>query len=86
MSDDRYIQQCRSVIVTHPLEWIQHYHHLMVSDEKSPLQNVVEVKRPLEEHLPGVMKKLLDPANAEWVERITDMLSTRMLHSRLSSR
>jgi len=71
-ADRRYLQQCRSVIVTHPLEWIQHYHHLMISDENDPLQNIVEVKRPLEKHLPGVMEKLLDPANAEWVERIAD--------------
>lgn len=44
----------------------------MISDPNDPLQNVVEVKRPLEEHLPGMMDKLLDPANAEWVERIAD--------------
>ena len=69
---NRYLQQCRSVIVTHPLEWIQHYHHLMITDDNDPLQNVVEVKRPLEEHLPAVMEKLLDPAYAEWVERIAE--------------
>lgn len=56
----------------HPLEWIQHYHHLMISDENDPNQNIVEVKRPLEEHLPVMMDRLLDPANADWVERIAD--------------
>jgi hypothetical protein len=44
----------------------------MISDENSPDQNVVEVKRPLEEHLPAMMERLMDPANAEWVQRIAD--------------
>jgi hypothetical protein len=52
----------------------------MISDENDPLQNVVEVKRPLEEHLPKVMEKLLDPANAEWVEGISVLLPSESPH------
>ena len=68
----RYLQQCRSVIVTHPLRYIQHYHHLLNPDPSSPNQNIVEVPLPLEEHLPGVMDGLLDPSNGEKVERIAE--------------
>jgi len=68
----RYLQQCRSVIVTHPLRYIQHYHHLLNPDPNSSHQNVVEVPFPLEEHLPGVMEELLDEANADRVERIAE--------------
>ena len=56
----------------HPLEWIQHYHHLFNSKHNDPDQNVVEVPLPLEKHLPGVMETLLDPRNQEMVERIAD--------------
>nr|XP_031863812.1 uncharacterized protein CI109_000454 [Kwoniella shandongensis]KAA5530884.1 hypothetical protein CI109_000454 [Kwoniella shandongensis] len=68
----KYLQQCRSVIVAHPLKYIQHYHHLLNSNENDPNQNIVEVPLPLEENLPGVMEKLLDPMNREKVERIAD--------------
>lgn len=55
----RFIQMCRSVIITHPLQYIQHYHHLFNTDPLSPLQNMIEVPTPLEENLPGVMEELL---------------------------
>jgi hypothetical protein len=35
------LQNCESVIVAHKLKWIQHHHHLMVSE--GPEQNFVEV-------------------------------------------
>ncbi len=61
----RYLQNCRSVIVTHPLEWIQHYHHLFDASSSSS-QNIVVVPTPLTEHLPRVMEHLLaDPERAE---------------------
>ena len=68
----RYLQQCRSVIVTHPLEYIQHYHHLLNTNPHDSLQNMVEVPLPLEENLSSVMADLLDPINAEWVEGIAE--------------
>lgn len=39
----KYLQNCRSVVVAHKLEWVQHHHHLMVSS--GPEQNFVEVDR-----------------------------------------
>ncbi|WRT68767.1 uncharacterized protein IL334_005747 [Kwoniella shivajii] len=68
----KYLQQCRSVIVTHEMEYIQHYHHLFVAQDGDDNQNMVEVQRPLEEHLPSVMEELLDPKNEEKVRRIAD--------------
>jgi hypothetical protein len=35
------LQNCKSVVVAHKLKWIQHHHHLMVSE--GPEQNFVEV-------------------------------------------
>jgi hypothetical protein len=35
------LQNCQSVVVTHKLKWIQHHHHLMISE--GPEQNFVEV-------------------------------------------
>ncbi|CAG7926424.1 unnamed protein product [Penicillium olsonii] len=39
----KYLQSCRSVIVSHKLDWIQHHYHLMKSS--GPEQNFVEVRR-----------------------------------------
>ncbi|KAF3924090.1 hypothetical protein ABW20_dc0108612 [Dactylellina cionopaga] len=39
----KYLQQCRSVVIAHELEWIQHYHPLLVSS--GPNQNYVACKR-----------------------------------------
>jgi len=68
----RYLQQCRSVIVTHPLEYIQHYHHLLNGVDDDPNQNVVMVPLPLEDHLPGVMNNLLLESSLPKVKRILD--------------
>lgn len=39
----RYLQNCRSVIVTHEPRWIQHWTHLYNPDPDSPDQNIVFV-------------------------------------------
>lgn len=39
----KYLQSCRSVVVSHELDWIQHHYHLMQSS--GPEQNFVEVRR-----------------------------------------
>ncbi|KAJ5384299.1 CAZyme family GT90 [Penicillium concentricum] len=39
----KYLQSCRSVVVSHELEWVQHYYHLMKSS--GPEQNFVQVRR-----------------------------------------
>lgn len=43
----KYLQNCNSVIVSHPLDWIEHHHHLMRADGAE--QNYVEVKRSFED-------------------------------------
>nr|XP_018999118.1 uncharacterized protein I203_08319 [Kwoniella mangroviensis CBS 8507]OCF62579.1 hypothetical protein I203_08319 [Kwoniella mangroviensis CBS 8507] len=68
----KYLQQCRSVIVAHPLRYIQHYHHLFNVRDDDPDQNMVEVPLPLEENLAEVMEGLIDPRNVEKVRRIAD--------------
>ncbi len=39
----RYLQNCRSVIITHEPRWIQHWTHLYNSDPTSADQNIVFV-------------------------------------------
>jgi Glycosyl transferase family 90 len=39
----KYRQLCRSVIVIHKLQWIQHYHYLLIANGTE--QNYVEVNR-----------------------------------------
>ena len=56
----KYLQMCRSVIVSHPLRYIQHFHHLFNTDDRSPHQNMVEVAMPLEDHLPQAMQALIE--------------------------
>ncbi|KAJ9106362.1 hypothetical protein QFC21_001508 [Naganishia friedmannii] len=55
----KYLQQCKSVVIAHPMEHIQHYHHLFDTNPSSPSQNMIEVARPLEEHLPALMEHLI---------------------------
>lgn len=43
----KYLQNCQSVVVSHPLDWIEHHHHLMRSD--GPEQNYVQVQRSFED-------------------------------------
>ncbi|KAF3103230.1 hypothetical protein TWF225_002866 [Orbilia oligospora] len=51
----KYLQQCRSVVVAHKLDWIQHYHSLLIPD--GPNQNYVECKRDFS-NLEAVMEEL----------------------------
>lgn len=60
------------MIVTHPLDYIQHYHHLLNPDPSSSHQNIVEVPLPLVDNLPGAMEELVDPKNRRKVERIAE--------------
>ena len=63
----KYRQACHSVIVAHKLQYIQHYHYLLVSS--GPQQNYVEVERDFSD-LPGQMQHLLQDPQA--AERIAD--------------
>lgn len=72
----KYLQNCRSVVVAHKLEWIQHHHHLLVAS--GPHQNFVEVERDWSD-LEAAMRHLLrDDAEAR---RIADN-SVRMFRER----
>ena len=63
----KYRQACRSVIVAHELQYIQHHHYLLVSS--GPQQNYVQVQRDFAD-LPTKMDALLaDPTEAQ---RIAD--------------
>ncbi|KDN52678.1 hypothetical protein K437DRAFT_220061 [Tilletiaria anomala UBC 951] len=41
----RYLQNCKTVIITHPPRWIQHWTHLYNADWNSPDQNIVYVPK-----------------------------------------
>jgi len=43
----KYLQSCKSVVVAHKMDWIQHHHPLMKSS--GPQQNFVEVRRDYED-------------------------------------
>ncbi|KAE8377189.1 glycosyl transferase family 90-domain-containing protein [Aspergillus bertholletiae] len=63
----KYRQACRSVIVAHKLQHIQHHHYLLVSS--GPEQNYVEVERDFSD-LPKRMDELLK--NPDKAERIAN--------------
>lgn len=63
----KYRQACRSVIVAHKLQYIQHHHFLLSSHGET--QNYVEVERDFSD-LPNKMAHLL--ANPAEAERIAD--------------
>ncbi|ORY11507.1 glycosyl transferase family 90-domain-containing protein [Clohesyomyces aquaticus] len=63
----KYRQLCRSVVIAHKLQWIQHHHYLMSSS--GPNQNFVEVERDFS-NLDEVMQDLLK--HPEKAKRIAD--------------
>ncbi|KAK7189379.1 hypothetical protein DPSP01_005935 [Paraphaeosphaeria sporulosa] len=63
----KYRQLCRSVIVSHKLQWIQHYHYLLLASGAK--QNYVEVERDFSD-LSSTMDDLL--AHPEKAKRIAD--------------
>ncbi|OAX81692.1 hypothetical protein ACJ72_03962 [Emergomyces africanus] len=63
----KYRQACRSVIVTHKLQFIQHHHYLLQAE--GPLQNYVEVERDFSD-LEKKMEALLQ--DEEQAKRIAD--------------
>ena len=38
--------QCRSVVVSHKMKWLQHFHTALDADPNSPDQNIVELQGP----------------------------------------
>ncbi|KAH8147252.1 uncharacterized protein LAJ45_08730 [Morchella importuna] len=59
----KYLQACHSVIIAHKLNWVQHYHSLMVL--QGPLQNFVEVKRDWSDLEEKIQFLMTNPAKAE---------------------
>lgn len=55
----KYLTQCRSVIVSHEMKFIQHFHHLFDSSPSSPKQNLVVLPGRNFDALPETMEGLL---------------------------
>lgn len=66
----KYLQMCRSVIIGHDFQYIQHFHHLLDSRPHSPTQNIAIVEGPGFEGL----DKLMDQLNQDdrWAESIAN--------------
>ncbi|KAL4904461.1 hypothetical protein BDW74DRAFT_31104 [Aspergillus multicolor] len=59
----KYRQACRSVIVAHQLQYIQHHHYLLIPS--GPYQNYVEVARDFSDLAEKLEPLLEEPARAE---------------------
>ncbi|KAI9617717.1 hypothetical protein H4Q26_013025 [Puccinia striiformis f. sp. tritici PST-130] len=66
----KYLQMCRSVVVGHEMQYIQHFHHLLDSRPHSPTQNIAITEGPGMEGLPKLMDALL--ADPVWAESIAN--------------
>ncbi|CAH7688397.1 glycosyl transferase family 90-domain-containing protein [Phakopsora pachyrhizi] len=54
----KYLLMCRSVIITHKLKYIQHFHHLFDSNSSSIDQNIIVLNNPGFKDLNSLMNKL----------------------------
>ncbi|EPQ29376.1 uncharacterized protein PFL1_03131 [Pseudozyma flocculosa PF-1] len=54
----KYLLACNSVSIAHPLEWTQHFHPALNSNNQSRQQNFVELSGPLFEGLEDEVKRL----------------------------
>ncbi|KAL3429780.1 glycosyl transferase family 90-domain-containing protein [Aspergillus tetrazonus] len=61
----KYRQACRSVIVVHQLQYIQHHHYLLIPS--GPQQNFVEVARDFSDLADALKPLLEDPVRAETI-------------------
>ncbi|KAJ3114618.1 hypothetical protein HDU96_001872 [Phlyctochytrium bullatum] len=68
----KYLLLCRSLVLMHQLTFIQHFHHLLDGNPKSPNQNVIIVPTPFKENLGKVMETLLELKGSEWEKRVLD--------------
>lgn len=77
----KYLLNCHSVLISHPLAWIEHFHHLL--QPSGPEQNYVQVKRDFSD-LPRKMKNLLKYANQDRAEAIADNARQTFRHRYLT--
>lgn len=61
----KYRQACRSVIVIHELQWLQHYHYLLSAS--GPTQNYVQVKRDFSDLDSSIEYYLAHPDEAKQI-------------------
>ncbi|SNX84763.1 uncharacterized protein MEPE_03472 [Melanopsichium pennsylvanicum] len=60
----KYLWSCRSVTISHPLEWTQHFHPALNSNPRSPEQNYVQLPGPLFSGLEETILALQKSADA----------------------
>lgn len=60
---------CHSVLLSHRLDWIEHFHHLLQPSGKT--QNYVQTRRDFSD-LPKKMSSLLKPSNIRSTQNIAD--------------
>lgn len=65
----KYLLNCHSVLLSHELNWIEHFHHLLKPSGKD--QNYIQTKRDFSD-LPKKMRSLLKPANTQKAQHIAD--------------
>ncbi|KAJ9622781.1 hypothetical protein H2203_006432 [Taxawa tesnikishii (nom. ined.)] len=65
----KFLLNCRSVLVSHRLEWVEHFHHLLRPD--GPERNYALVKRDFSD-LDATISSLLSPKGLREAERIAE--------------
>lgn len=65
----KFLLNCHSVLLSHQLRWIEHFHHLL--RPSGPAQNYVLTKRDFSD-LPKKMRSLLKPSNFLSTRKIAD--------------
>lgn len=63
----KYLLNCHSVVLSHELRWVEHFHHLL--RHSGPDQNYVRLKRDFSD-LPKTMANLLKPKSMQFAEDI----------------
>lgn len=67
----RYLWSCKSVTISHPLEWTQHFHPALISDPLSRQQNFVELPGPLFDKLGETTMRLQQTAGIPSTQDLT---------------
>ena len=65
----KYLLNCHSIVFSHKLDWIEHFHHLL--KDSGPDQNYIKTKRDFGD-LPKQMKKLTPPSQWQKAQLIAD--------------